>query len=269
MSNPKPKATKASRTIPEHVKRAVNARDNFTCRNCGVRTEFIHYDHIFPYDLGGPNTLENVQSLCPKCNTSKGNKIQCHHCRHWLSPEHSRCTQCGSRFPYSKRSQTLAGKLEDLFHRVGRAVVIGGGALILIALPAGFISVYRYFSRPSQSSDDSAQVQTLINKSFESAAHQPASFQIVVPPGASNARVVGGYKMTSGSGVSCYLLEQSQFQLMSSGTQNFQPVLAKQRIASARFRQPLKTGTYYLLFVPESGDGTPVTVAAEFYLKYD
>ena len=80
------KTHKPSRSIPEHIKRAVNARDHHTCQNCGVHTEFIHYDHKFPFDLGGPTTVENIQSLCPKCNTSKGNKIQCSHCRHWMSP---------------------------------------------------------------------------------------------------------------------------------------------------------------------------------------
>src|SRR2546423_4223909 len=122
-------SSKPSRSIPEHIKRAVNARDNFRCQSCGVTTEFIHYDHKFPFDLGGPTTVENIQSLCPKCNTSKGNKIQCHHCRHWMSPDNTKCPQCGSRFPYSKRSKTLAGKLELLSEKVGRVVLIGGVAL--------------------------------------------------------------------------------------------------------------------------------------------
>lgn len=31
-----------------------------------------HLDHIIPLALGGSNTDENVQLLCPTCNTSKG-----------------------------------------------------------------------------------------------------------------------------------------------------------------------------------------------------
>lgn len=31
-----------------------------------------HLDHIMPLALGGSNTDENVQLLCPTCNTSKG-----------------------------------------------------------------------------------------------------------------------------------------------------------------------------------------------------
>jgi 5-methylcytosine-specific restriction endonuclease McrA len=56
------KSAKPSRSTPEHIKRAVNARDRFTCQSCGVQTEFIHYDHKFPFDLGGPTTVENIQS---------------------------------------------------------------------------------------------------------------------------------------------------------------------------------------------------------------
>src|SRR5205085_8360105 len=126
------KAKKPSRNNPEPITLAVNARDQFKCRNCGVTTEFIHYDHIFPFDLGGPTTVENIHSLCPKCNTSKGNKITCRNCGHWMSPDNSKCPQCEMKLPYSKRSQTLAGKLEFLFEKVGRVVVIGAAALVVL-----------------------------------------------------------------------------------------------------------------------------------------
>lgn len=143
------KSSRPSHNIPEHIKRAVNARDRHTCQNCGVRTEFIHYDHKFPFDLGGPTTVENIQSLCPKCNTSKGNKIQCSHCRHWMSPDNSKCPQCGTKFPYSKRSQTLAGKLELLSEKVGRVVLIGGAALVLILFLSCSVYLYRHISGSS------------------------------------------------------------------------------------------------------------------------
>ena len=44
--------TKTRTAIPEYVKRAVIARDGNKCRNCGVETEFLHWDHLFPFDLG-------------------------------------------------------------------------------------------------------------------------------------------------------------------------------------------------------------------------
>jgi hypothetical protein len=248
------KSAKPSRSIPEHIKRAVNARDRFICQICGVQTEFIHYDHKFPFDLGGPTTVENIQSLCPKCNTSKGNKIQCHHCRHWMSPDNSKCPQCGTKFPYSKRNQTLAGKLEILFEKVGRAVVIGGAVLMLVLFVSCGVYLYTRISRSSQAAEQAANTQTIVNQSFD----VPASFEVVVPTGAKNARVVGGYKVTSGPAVNCYILDASQRQQA-----------ARENSTSARLRQTLSSGTYRLQFVPTAGVTSPVKVAAEFYLKFD
>src|SRR6185295_971357 len=98
--------TKSRTAIPEYIKRAVKARDGNKCRNCGVATEFLHLDHLYPFDLGGPNTIENIQLLCPTCNTSKGNRIQCHRCRHLTSPDKSRCPQCEAPLIQSKYSKT-------------------------------------------------------------------------------------------------------------------------------------------------------------------
>ncbi len=251
------RSTKPSRSIPEHIKRAVNARDRFICQSCGVHTEFIHYDHKFPFDLGGPTTVENIQSLCPKCNTSKGNKIQCSHCRHWMSPDNAKCPQCGTKFPYSKRSRTLAGKLETLSEKVGRIVLIGGAALALVLVASCGVYLYSRLAGGSQAADQASRVESVVNKIFDVTAGQPASFEIVVPAGAKNARVVGGYKVTEGSSVNCYVLDATQRQQAS-----------KESSASARMRVPLAPGTYYLQFVPTLAN-TSSKVAAEFYLKFD
>jgi 5-methylcytosine-specific restriction endonuclease McrA len=32
-------------------------------------------DHIFPKSLGGTDDLDNLQTMCERCNTKKGNKI--------------------------------------------------------------------------------------------------------------------------------------------------------------------------------------------------
>jgi hypothetical protein len=251
------KSSKPSRNIPEHIKRAANARDHHVCQNCGVHTEFIHYDHKFPFDLGGPTTVENMQSLCPKCNTSKGNKIQCHHCRHWMSPDNTKCPQCDARFPFSKHSKTLAGKLEILFEKVGRAVVIGGAALALVLFLSCGVYLYRRIGGSSQAAEQAANAQTIVNTSFDVTGDKPASFEIIVPASAKNARLVGGYKVTSGSAVNCYIVDASQHQQA-----------AKENSTSARLRQPLAPGTYYLQFTT-TRTMAPLTVAAEFYLKYD
>jgi Zn finger protein HypA/HybF involved in hydrogenase expression len=262
------RTTKASRSIPEHIKRAVNARDHYRCQNCGVVTEFIHYDHIFPFDLGGPTTVENIQSLCPKCNTSKGNKIQCHKCRHWMSPDNAKCPQCGARFRYSKRSKTLAGKLEILFERVGRAVVIGGLGLILILFIVGGFYVVQRFRNSDSASDQSASANTIVNDSFNVSPGQPATFKFVIPSGAKNARAVGGFKVTSGSKINFYVLSEEQMAQWSNGAAGVPSLTKREQTSSARVRQALQPGTYFLLFSSVDAGGS-TTVAAEFYAKYD
>lgn len=263
-----PRSKKVSRSIPEHIKRAVNARDNFRCQNCSVVTEFIHYDHIYPFDLGGPTTVENIQSLCPKCNTSKGNKIQCHRCRHWMSPDNSKCPQCGSRLRYSKRSKTLAGRLEILFEKVGRVVVISGAALILLLFLVGAFYVARYLRNDDPVSEQSAAVSAIVNDSFDVSPGRPASFKFVIPAGARNSRVVGGFKVTSGTKVNFYVLSEEQMAQWSGGSGSGPSVTKREQASSVRVRQVLQPGTYFLLF-SSTDVGSPTAVAAEFYSKYD
>ena len=54
----------------------VNRRDRFTCRACGRSPAnevgvVLHVDHIDPWSKGGETTLENLQTLCEKCNLGK------------------------------------------------------------------------------------------------------------------------------------------------------------------------------------------------------
>jgi len=56
----------------------VMKRDNFSCVQCGSspakdNTVELHIDHINPWSLGGQTTMENLQTLCLKCNLGKGN----------------------------------------------------------------------------------------------------------------------------------------------------------------------------------------------------
>ena len=41
------------------------------CLRCGC-TEDITIDHIIPLSKNGANTIDNLQPLCRKCNSSKG-----------------------------------------------------------------------------------------------------------------------------------------------------------------------------------------------------
>ena len=269
MSRAKP--AKASRHIPEHVKRAVRARDGNRCRNCKVETEFLHFDHIIPFDLGGPNTADNIQLLCPTCNTSKGNQTTCRQCGHWMAPDKSHCSQCGARLAYTKHSETLAGRLEALFQKVGRAVVLGGAVIVLLLLLTGGLYIASYFrgSGAATASDQAATINTIVNSSFNTSNSQPSLFKVVVPSEATNARVVGGYKVTSGKGVNFYILDDKQYEQWANGSKNFSALTQRDRSASARLRQTLKSGTYYLIFANNEGATEGTSVAAEFYLKYD
>lgn len=55
----------------------VNRRDRFTCRSCG-RTPAVEpgvvleVDHIVAWSKGGETTIENLQTLCQRCNVGKG-----------------------------------------------------------------------------------------------------------------------------------------------------------------------------------------------------
>lgn len=44
------------------------------CAYCATALHKHHLDHIIPLALGGENTDDNVQLLCPPCNMSKGAK---------------------------------------------------------------------------------------------------------------------------------------------------------------------------------------------------
>lgn len=60
--------------IPASLRREVYARDGYACLHCGA-TEHLSLDHIHPWSLGGPDTLENLQTLCKPCNSRKGTRV--------------------------------------------------------------------------------------------------------------------------------------------------------------------------------------------------
>ena len=78
------KNIKAEPTSRHKTKRGVNLRqrfivlrrDNFKCSNCGRSPAtdpetILHVDHIKPWAKGGETVLENLQTLCSKCNIGK------------------------------------------------------------------------------------------------------------------------------------------------------------------------------------------------------
>lgn len=57
--------------VPENLRWEVWERDNFTCKQCGIRRS-LAVDHIKPLLLGGKTEMENLQTLCRSCNSKKG-----------------------------------------------------------------------------------------------------------------------------------------------------------------------------------------------------
>lgn len=49
-----------------------------TCAYCGcdLSETGMHLDHIIPLSRGGTHTASNVHWVCPRCNLSKGNKLE-------------------------------------------------------------------------------------------------------------------------------------------------------------------------------------------------
>jgi 5-methylcytosine-specific restriction endonuclease McrA len=69
---PTPKPSRPA--IPAQVRVAVFARDGRACVECRAGHD-LTLDHIFPWSLGGPDTVENLRVLCRPCNSSKGARV--------------------------------------------------------------------------------------------------------------------------------------------------------------------------------------------------
>jgi hypothetical protein len=58
----------------------IKQRDHYTCLQCAVSVAaephlLLEIDHIMPVSKGGLSTPENLQTLCWRCNRSKGSKV--------------------------------------------------------------------------------------------------------------------------------------------------------------------------------------------------
>lgn len=80
IKNVKIKTRRTPRDINERLRFQVLKRDNFKCVCCGKSPATnsnveLHVDHIIPWSKGGETVIENLQTLCSKCNLGKGNII--------------------------------------------------------------------------------------------------------------------------------------------------------------------------------------------------
>ena len=58
----------------------IKKRDKYTCKNCKNNLDkepnlLLEIDHIIPLAKGGITSEDNLQTLCWKCNRSKGAKL--------------------------------------------------------------------------------------------------------------------------------------------------------------------------------------------------
>ena len=59
----------------QEVRDYIFSRDGNNCLCCGA-IDNLSIDHIIPVINGGENDLSNLQTLCKKCNSSKGTKVK-------------------------------------------------------------------------------------------------------------------------------------------------------------------------------------------------
>lgn len=61
----------------DDIRYNVLKRDNYTCQICGRSKKDgakLHVDHIMPVSKGGHTVMNNLQTLCDRCNLGKSNK---------------------------------------------------------------------------------------------------------------------------------------------------------------------------------------------------
>src|SRR4249919_3869412 len=56
------------------TRRAVFARDNWTCQYCGSRSN-LTVDHVIPRSKGGLSTWDNIVASCAPCNRRKADRL--------------------------------------------------------------------------------------------------------------------------------------------------------------------------------------------------
>jgi 5-methylcytosine-specific restriction endonuclease McrA len=67
----------ASRNVPARMRWIILSRDGHRCVSCGAtaKESALHIDHIIPWSKGGLTVMENLQTLCARCNIGKSNLV--------------------------------------------------------------------------------------------------------------------------------------------------------------------------------------------------
>jgi 5-methylcytosine-specific restriction endonuclease McrA len=57
------------------TRRAVFARDRWTCQYCGNERSNLTVDHVIPRSKGGASSWDNIVTCCAPCNRRKGDRL--------------------------------------------------------------------------------------------------------------------------------------------------------------------------------------------------
>lgn len=73
-------AHRTNRKVNLRMRFRIMSRDNFKCCICGASpakdpSVELHIDHIIPWAKGGETVIENLQTLCSKCNYGKSDLL--------------------------------------------------------------------------------------------------------------------------------------------------------------------------------------------------
>ncbi len=78
VERPRIAASRGPRDPSLRLRFLVMRRDSFRCRQCGASPALmlgveLHVDHVIAWSAGGATTMENLQTLCLRCNFGKSN----------------------------------------------------------------------------------------------------------------------------------------------------------------------------------------------------
>jgi 5-methylcytosine-specific restriction endonuclease McrA len=57
------------------TRRAIFARDSWTCQYCGTGRGTLTVDHVIPRSKGGTSGWDNIVTCCAPCNRRKGDRL--------------------------------------------------------------------------------------------------------------------------------------------------------------------------------------------------
>lgn len=108
--------------IPNRIRHQVFQRDGYRCRECGASVKdgaTLEIDHIKPVAKGGTNDINNLQTLCKKCNRGKytdewiggevhkyKGKKRCPKCNTLINRKAKKCPKCSKSFKKKKIKPT-------------------------------------------------------------------------------------------------------------------------------------------------------------------